>query len=138
MASAGLTDVRVVAAAGEGSVRVRGIDAHGSTTQTIDDLVVDSDMIILVGSDLPEVPLAFVSVIADAARKSGNLLAGVLVDQKGWESPQGAKALALLRTELDMLVSVNQVAPATGFVDVLKGGRREEGHCAPVASAGRD
>jgi hypothetical protein len=46
------------------------------------------------------------------------------VDQQNWEAAEGADAMAVLRRELDMLVSVREVGLATAFVDVLKGGRR--------------
>ncbi|RVW01969.1 hypothetical protein [Rhodococcus xishaensis] len=138
MASAGLTGVRVVTEQGASSVAVRAIDATDESTESLDDLVAASDMVILIGSRLPEVPVRFASAMADSARRSGNLLAGVLVDQQDWESSLGAEALAVLRMELDMLVSISQVSMATAFIDVLKGGYRTEKRYAPLITAGRN
>jgi hypothetical protein len=71
------------------------------------------------------VPGDFVATVAGASRANGVLLAGVLVDQQNWESEQGATAMAVLRRELDMLVSVRETSLAAAFIDVLKGGRRK-------------
>ncbi|WP_257890738.1 hypothetical protein [Rhodococcus sp. USK10] len=121
MAAAGLTEVQVVTEHSPNEATVRDINADTTTMRRIDELVTESDMVILIGSALPQVPVGFAITMAEAARQSGNLLAGVLVDQQDWDSPQGAEAMAVLRMELDMLVSITQVSLATAFVDVLKG-----------------
>lgn len=132
MAQAGLTDVQIVTDNTLGQVGVGDIRVAGIAVTELDTLVASSDMVILLGSVLSEVPTEFVSTMAEAARDSGNLLAGVLVDQQDWESPQGAEAMAVLRMEVDMLVSITQVSLATAFVDVLKGGYRAAGAYAPA------
>lgn len=137
MAQAGLTGVQVAAECSHAIASVRDIGATESTAREIDQVVAASDMVILIGSVLPQVPIGFASTMAEAARESGNLLAGVLVDQQDWECPEGAEAMAVLRMELDMLVSLTQVSLATAFVDVLKGGYRTEGQYAPVISTTR-
>jgi hypothetical protein len=126
MAAGGLTNMRIVADAGQSAASVRDIRAAvgSEITETVGDLAASADMMILLGSDLTQVPSAFVATLANAARASGVLLAGVLVDQQNWESARGAYALTVLRRELDMLVSVRDVGLATAFIDVLKGGRR--------------
>ena len=121
MAAAGLTEVQVVTEHSPNEATVRDINADTTTMRRIDELVTESDMVILIGSALPQVPVGFAITMAEAARQSGNLLAGVLVDQQDWDSPQGAEAMAVLRMELDMLVSITQVSLATAFVDVFKG-----------------
>ncbi|MBX4171456.1 hypothetical protein SAMN04490240_0981 [Rhodococcus pyridinivorans] len=137
MARAGLTDVDVVTAHSPAEAAVRDINAEATVVRRIDELVTESDMVILIGSVLPQVPIGFATAMAEAARESGNLLAGVLIDQQDWDSPQGAEAMAVLRMELDMLVSITQVSLATAFVDVLKGGYRTPGAYAPVLSTPR-
>ncbi|WP_186301187.1 hypothetical protein [Rhodococcus sp. WB9] len=137
MAAAGLTEVRVVTEHAPNEVAVRDINADTTTMRCIDELATESDMVILIGSVLPQVPVGFATTMAEAARQSGNLLAGVLVDQQDWDSQQGAEAMAVLRMELDMLVSITQVDLATAFVDVLKGGYRTAGAYAPVLSTSR-
>lgn len=137
MAQAGLTEVEVVTEHSPTEAAVRDINANAPVPRRIDQLVTESDMVILIGSVLPQVPVGFATTMAEAARQSGNLLAGVLVDQSDWDSPQGAEAMAVLRMELDMLVSITQVSLATAFVDVLKGGYRTDGAYAPVLSTSR-
>ncbi|MEW1821478.1 hypothetical protein AB0323_11905 [Arthrobacter sp. NPDC080031] len=127
MAAGGPTNVRIVADAGQSAASVRDIRAAvgSEVTETVADLAASADMMILLGSDLTQLPSAFVATLAKAARANGVLLAGVLVDQQNWESARGAYALTVLRRELDMLVSVRDVGLATAFIDVLKGGRRK-------------
>jgi hypothetical protein len=127
MAGSGLTNVRIVMDAGRSAAFVRDIHAAAGTaiTETVADLASSADMMILLGSELLEVPGDFVATVARAARANGVLLAGVLVDQQNWECAQGAQSMAVLRRELDMLVSVRDVSLATAFIDVLKGGRRK-------------
>ncbi|EID80514.1 MULTISPECIES: hypothetical protein [Rhodococcus] len=137
MAAKGLTEVQVVTEHAPSEVAVRDINADTTTMRRIDELATESDMVILIGSVLPQVPVGFATTMAEAARQSGNLLAGVLVDQQDWDSQRGAEAMAVLRMELDMLVSITQVDLATAFVDVLKGGYRTAGACAPVLSTPR-
>lgn len=126
MAAGSLTNIRIVTDAGQSAASVRDIhDAAGTEfTETVADLAASADMMILLGSDLPQVPADFVATVARTARANGVLLAGVLVDQQNWEAAEGADAMAVLRRELDMLVSVREVGLATAFIDVLKGGRR--------------
>jgi hypothetical protein len=126
MAAGSLTNIRIVTDAGQSAASVRDIhDGVGTEiTETVADLAASADMMILLGSDLPQVPVDFVATVARAARANGVLLAGVLVDQQNWEAAEGADAMAVLRRELDMLVSVREIGLATAFVDVLKGGRR--------------
>jgi hypothetical protein len=127
MAGSGLSNVRIVMDAGQSAVSVRDIQAAVGTeiAETVADLASSADMMILLGSELLEVPRDFVATAAGAARANGVLLAGVLVDQQNWESAQGAESMAVLRRELDMLVSVRDISLATAFIDVLKGGRRK-------------
>ncbi|MGO4856867.1 hypothetical protein [Arthrobacter sp. 2MCAF14] len=127
MAAGGLTNMRIVADAGQSAASVRDIRAAvgSEITETVADLAASADMMVLLGSDLTQVPSAFVATLAKAARANGLLLAGVLVDQQNWESARGAYALTVLRRELDMLVFVREVGLATAFIDVLKGGRRK-------------
>ena len=129
MAAGSLTNIRVVTDAGQSAASVRDIhDAAGTEiTETVADLAASADMMILLGSDLPQVPVGFVATVARAARANGVLLAGVLVDQQNWEAAEGADAMAVLRRELDMLVSVREVGLAAAFIDVLKGGHRKPG-----------
>lgn len=127
MVAGGLTSVRIAADAENATTYVRDInDAPGTEIrETIADVAASSDMMVLLGQNLPEVPLQFAATMADAARANGLLLAGVLVDPQEWESPMGAETMAGLRRELDMLVSVKEASLATSLVDVLKGGRRK-------------
>jgi hypothetical protein len=140
MAAAGLTNVQIVTDAGRSAVRTRDIQAaRGSgITETVGDLVASSDMMVLLGQDLPEAPLDFAVAMAEAARSHGVLLAGVLVDPRDWGTDQGSVAMATLRRELDMLVTVRETPLATSFIDVLKGGRRRpEAESAALNAGGR-
>ncbi len=91
MARAGLTDVDVVTAHSPAEAAVRDINAEATVVRRIDELVTESDMVILIGSVLPQVPIGFATAMAEAARESGNLLAGVLIDQQDWDSHKGPK-----------------------------------------------
>lgn len=135
MAAGNLTNVRIVTDAGQSAAFVRDInDAPGSEiTETVADLTASADMMILLGSELPQVPTKFAAALAGAARTNGVLLAGVLVDQQNWETVPGAQAMVVLRRELDMLVSVRDIGLATSLVDVLKGGRRKPASAASAA-----
>jgi hypothetical protein len=137
MAADNLTNIRIAYDAAHSAASVRDIHADPGTeiTETVADLAASADMMILLGSDLLQVPGRFVAAMAGAARANGVLLAGVMVDQQNWESDRGADAMAVLRRELDMLVSVREVGLAAAFIDVLKGGRRNgaEARNAPTA-----
>lgn len=126
MARSRLTGVRVVLSAEQSSVRTRDIQDIESdgATETMADLASSADMLVFVGSELHEVDEPFTATVATAARNHGVLLAGVVVDQHEWDAPRGGAGMAILRRELDMLVMVTELALATSFIDVLKGGRR--------------
>lgn len=85
-----------------------------------------ADMVVLVGSDLTEVPEHLVREVCGAAREGGDLVAAVLVKPEHWESPEGAAAMVTLRTEVDMLVQVRGPKLLAALLDVLRGGARAE------------
>lgn len=137
MAADSLSNIRIVTDAAHSAAFVRDIHAAAGTevSETVADLASSADMMILLGSNLLQVPGDFVATLAGAARANGVLLAGVLVDQQNWESAQGSAAMAVLRRELDMLVSVREIGLATAFIDVLKGGRRKPADAGPAPRA---
>lgn len=85
-----------------------------------------ADMIVLVGSDLTEVPEQVVREVCTAAREGGDLIAAVLVAPEHWQEPAGASAMITLRQEVDMLVSVRGPQLLAALLDVLRGGARAE------------
>jgi hypothetical protein len=87
-----------------------------------------ADMVVLVGTDLVEVAEPTVREVCEAARRGGGLIAAVLVDPQNWDDPDGASAVATLRQEVDMLVSVRGPKLLAALLDVLRGGARVEGH----------
>lgn len=88
-------------------------------------LVRDADMVVLLATDLTEVPTALCTAAADAARAEGALIAALLVGTGTWDTPRGNTAMAALREAADMLVSVRGPELAAPFLDVLRGGARE-------------
>ncbi|MFD7073282.1 hypothetical protein ACFV9G_03640 [Nocardioides sp. NPDC059952] len=85
-----------------------------------------ADMVVLVGSDLTEVPERVVREVCTAAREGGDLIAAVLVAPEHWQEPAGASAMITLRQEVDMLVSVRGPQLLAALLDVLRGGARAE------------
>jgi hypothetical protein len=85
-----------------------------------------ADMVVLVGSDLTEVPEQVVREVCTAARGGGDLIAAVLVAPEHWQEPAGASAMITLRQEVDMLVTVRGPQLLAALLDVLRGGARTE------------
>jgi hypothetical protein len=85
-----------------------------------------ADMVVLVGTDLVDVAEPTVREVCEAARRGGGLIAAVLVDPENWDDPVGASAMATLRQEVDMLVSVRGPKLLAALLDVLRGGARAE------------
>jgi hypothetical protein len=92
---------------------------------TVAEVVDDADMVVLLATDLAEVPPRFCLTVADAARANGSLIAALVVGSGNWDTPQGNTAMAALREAVDMLVVVRGVDLAEPFLDVLRGGRRQ-------------
>jgi hypothetical protein len=91
---------------------------------TVAEVVDDTDMVVLLATDLAEVPPAFCLMAAEAARANGSLIAALVVGSGNWDTPQGNTAMAALREAVDMLVVVRGLDLAAPFLDVLRGGRR--------------
>jgi hypothetical protein len=83
-----------------------------------------ADMVVLVGTDLVHVAEPTVREVCEAARRGGGLIAAVLVNPENWDDPDGASAMATLRQEVDMLVSVRGPQLLAALLDVLRGGAR--------------
>ena len=89
-------------------------------------IAASADMVVLVGTDLTEVPEETVREVCQAAREGGDLIAAVLVAPAHWEEPAGAAAMITLRREVDMLVSVRGPKLLAALLDVLRGGARPQ------------
>lgn len=85
-----------------------------------------ADMVVLVATDLAEVPEKTVHDVCEAARDGGDLIAAVLVSPERWQEPAGASAMVTLRQEVDMLVSVRGPKLLAALLDVLRGGARPQ------------
>ncbi|MEV0111004.1 hypothetical protein AB0H42_32415 [Nocardia sp. NPDC050799] len=95
-----------------------------------------ADMVVLIGTDLSDVPESTVREVCAAGREGGDLLAAVLVDPQNWADPAGASAMVTLRQEVDMVISVRGPRLLAGLLDVLRGGARAEtGSAAAEVSA---
>jgi hypothetical protein len=92
---------------------------------SVADLVDDADMVVLMATDLAEVPAALCATVSDAARAGGALIAALVVGSRNWDTPHGSSAMAALREAADMLVVVRGAELASSFLDVLRGGARE-------------
>lgn len=93
---------------------------------SIGQLTESADMVVLVGSNLTEVPQPVVKEVCEAARQGGALVAAVLVSPQHWDQPAGASAMVTLRNEVDMLVQVRGLKLLVALLDVLRGGARAE------------
>jgi hypothetical protein len=89
-------------------------------------LVADADIVVLLAADLTEVSSEVCQEAGAAARGSGALTAALVVGSAHWDSPADNTAMVVLRQAVDMLVVVNSLRLATPFVDVLRGGPRQE------------
>jgi hypothetical protein len=107
-----------VMALGEHGWRAPGADL------SVELLVEDADMVVLLAADLAEVSPELCAAVAGAARADGALVAGLVVGRAGWGSPRGSTAMAALREAADMLVMVRGPQLAAAFLDVLRGGAR--------------
>lgn len=92
---------------------------------SVTDLVGDADMVVLLATDLAEVPAALCAAVSDAARAGGALIAALVMGSQNWDTPRGSSAMAALREAADMLVVVRGAELASSFLDVLRGGARE-------------
>lgn len=92
---------------------------------TVHELVNNADMVVLLASDLAEVPPWLCLTVAEAARDNGSLIAALVVGSRNWDTPRGNAAMAALREAVDMLVVVRGVDLAAPFIDVLRGGARD-------------
>lgn len=127
LGAAGVEGVRVLTAPDAVAAQTTPIGAEaweppaeGSTAEVTE----SADMVVLVGSDLSDVPEDVVRVVCESARNGGDLVAAVLVAPRHWESPAGASAMRTLRHEVDMLVQVRGPRLLAALVDVLRGGTR--------------
>jgi hypothetical protein len=89
------------------------------------DLVDTADMVVLLATDLAEVPGPLCLDLAEAARAGGSLIAALVVGSRNWDTPLGNTAMATLRQAVDMLVVLRGTELAAHFLDVLRGGPRE-------------
>jgi hypothetical protein len=104
-----------------------GADAWAPPTPASTGQVAESaDMVVLVGTDMTQVPEETVREVCEAARRGGDLIAAVLVSPEHWQEPAGAAAMVTLRREVDMLVSVRGPKLLAALLDVLRGGARPE------------
>jgi hypothetical protein len=92
---------------------------------SVTDLVDTADVMVLLATDLAEVPARLCLDLAAAARANGSLIAGLVVGSQTWDAPEGNTAMAVLRQAVDMLVVVRGTDLAAHFLDVLRGGPRE-------------
>lgn len=116
----GAADVRLASAPLVGQGWRPAADGLGVT-----DLVDDADMVVLLATDLAEVPAGLCAAVSGAARGSGALIAALVVGSQNWDTSQGSSGMAALREAADMLVVVRGAGLAASFLDVLRGGARE-------------
>ena len=129
MTGLGLTGVRSLETelqpdGGAGPCRVVTADGDATAT-TLAEAVDDADVVVLLASELAEAPTGLIRGATAAARDAGDLVAAVTVGTTDTETSEAREALAVLRSEVDMLVSVRQPSLGAAFLDVVRGGRRE-------------
>lgn len=95
-----------------------------------------ADMVVLIGTDLSDIPESVVREVCAAGRDGGDLLAAVLVDPQNWTDPAGASAMVTLRQEVDMVISVRGPQLLAGLLDVLRGGARSDSDPIPAEVVG--
>lgn len=94
-----------------------------TNAQHVGELVDGADMVVLLASDLGEMPHILSYETAAAAREAGTLIAALVIGEQKWDTPECSSAMAALREAVDMLVVVKGVALAAAFLDTLPGGR---------------
>lgn len=118
-------------AADDADVRLASVPLVGQGWRPASDglgvaeLVDDADMVVLLATDLAEVPAGLCAAVSGAARGSGALIAALVVGSQNWDTSQGSSGMAALREAADMLVVVRGSGLAASFLDVLRGGARE-------------
>ncbi|MQA62870.1 MAG: hypothetical protein GEU86_15575 [Actinophytocola sp.] len=111
MAGLGLDGITMLATAGN-TVDVRPLAS--------------ADMVVLLAADLTEVSESVCLAVSRAAEANGVLTAALIVGSDHEDAAQGGPAMAALRKAVDMLVIVRHVRLATSFLDVLRGGARDD------------
>jgi hypothetical protein len=87
----------------------------------------DADMVVLVIGDLADVDADVPGVMGSIVREQGKVLAALVIDGDGnWNTPRGRHAALEVREAADMVVVSRDLDLASAFVDVLRGGDREQ------------
>lgn len=129
MAGIGLDGISLLITAGN-MVDVRPLADQGWHAEVgglrVDEVVAAADMVVLLAADLTEVSESVCLEVARAAETNGVLIAALIVGSDHEDAAQGRAAMAALRKAVDMLVIVRHVRLATSFLDVLRGGARDD------------
>jgi hypothetical protein len=129
MASSGLDGIMTLIVDGP-VTELRPLANHGwlptSGERPLNDVVTECDMVVLLATDLSEVRENICLEVSDTAEANGVLTAALVVGSENWDTPQGNTAMVALRESVDMLVVVRSLRLATPFLDVLRGGTRQE------------
>ncbi|MEV6899208.1 hypothetical protein [Amycolatopsis sp. NPDC051372] len=101
--------------------------AGRAVSSPVEQAVHEADVVVLLALDLPKVDRAAVGEIGDAARPAGKLLGAVLVSPGArWEDPAAHLAVAAIRESADNVVILKDDAFVTAFLQVLRGGARDD------------
>ena len=123
----GLTRISIATQTDAGVACMREVGTEAIATREVSarQAAAAADMVVLLGSTMKQVHLAFSAEIVEEARARGLLLAGVLVGTDS-SAPlaQSHMILGGLREQLDNLVLVEDVELAAAFIDALRGGER--------------
>jgi hypothetical protein len=130
MADGGLDGVVTLTPGSQDGYDVRPVGGHGwlstASGRAVDDVVPEADMVVLLASDLAEVPAATCLEVSRSAQDSGVLIAALVVGSRHWDTTEGNSAMVALRESVDMLVVVRSLRLAAPFLDVLRGGARRD------------
>lgn len=98
-----------------------------AVSSPLDHAVHDADVVVLFTRDLTAVDGAAVVQVGDTARSSGTLLGAVVVSRDArWEQPSEMATAAVIRDAADNVVILRDDRFVLGFLQVLRGGARDE------------
>lgn len=98
-----------------------------AVSSPVEEAVHEADVIVLLAHELTAVDRVAVTEVGDAARAAGKLLGAVIVSPGArWEDPAAHLAVTAVRESADNVVILKDDAFVTAFLQVLRGGARED------------
>lgn len=102
-------------------------ELFGSPDDRLEQAAHRADIVVLLAYDLTAVDGSVVARLGRAAHRSGALLCAVVVTpDRRWSEPAAQSSAVTLREAADTVVVLGDLDPAIAFLQVVRGGSRQE------------